>query len=110
MWKPSTLKGMKKYNRETPIGDQRFDGVYHPEFVNVEDVLVAKLTALYLCKTNLRIAVSKEVSMAYHYHEDSLRGYHQDPSRGKTQQDLWDLNRSLMAKMYYEILSWDHVP
>ncbi|HYI12309.1 MAG TPA: hypothetical protein VEK57_24865 [Thermoanaerobaculia bacterium] len=109
MWKPGTLKGMKMYNKEKLAGDQRFDGVYHPGFVNVEDVLVTKLTALYLCKTKLRIAVSDEVSMAYHYHDDSLRGYHQDPLRGKTKQDLWHLNSSLMAKMYYELLSWDHV-
>lgn len=110
MWKPSVLEGMKKYNKENPDGNQRFDGVYHPEFVNCEDVLATKLTALYLCKANLRIAVSSEVSIAYHYHEDSLRGYHQDPRRGKTRQDLWHLNRSSMAEMYYELLSWDHVP
>ena len=109
MWKPSTLKGMKKYNRQKLAGDQRFDGVYHPRFVNVEDVLVTKLTALYLYSTELRIAASDELSMAYHHHDDSLRGYHQDPRRGKTRQDLWNLNSSLMAKMYYELLSWDHV-
>ena len=58
MWKPSTLEGMRKFNSEQLRADQRFDGVYHPDFVNVEDVLVAKLTALYLCKADLRIAVS----------------------------------------------------
>ena len=109
MWKPSALEGMKKYNQEKLPRNQRFDGVYHPDFVNVEDVLVTKLTALYLCKTDLRIAVSEKISMAYHHHEDSLRGYHQDPLRGKTRQDLWHLNESIMAKMYYEILSWDHL-
>jgi len=109
MWKPSTLAGMKKYNKEKLPGDQRFDGVYHPDFVNVEDVLVTKLTALYLCEANLRIAVSEEISTSYRYHQDSLRGYHQDSLRGKTDQDLWNLNARTMAKMYYEILSWSHL-
>ncbi len=109
MWRPSTLAGMRKHNKEMLPVDQRFDGVYHPDFVNVEDVLVAKLTALYLCDANLRIAVSEEISMLYRYHQDSLRGYHQDSLRGKTDQDLWNLNNRRMAKMYYEILSWDHV-
>ncbi len=109
MWKPSTLAGMKKYNKENLPGDQRFDGVYHPDFVNVEDVLVTKLTAIYLCEANLRIAVSREISMLYRYHQDSLRGYHQDNQRGKTDQDLWNLNARIMAKMYYELLLWRHV-
>jgi hypothetical protein len=109
MWKPSTLAGMRKYNKETLPADQRFDGVYHPDFVNVEDVLATKLTALYLCNANLRIAVSEEISMLYRYHQDSLSGYHQDSLRGKTDQDLWDLNVRMMAKMYYEILLWDHL-
>jgi len=109
MWKPSTLAGMRKFNRETLPGGQRFDGIYHPDFVNVEDVLVTKLTALYLCHANLRIAVSEEISMLYRYHQDSLRGYHQDSLRGKTAQDLWSLNERMMAKMYYEILLWDHL-
>lgn len=109
MWKPSTLEGMRKHNKEKLPRAQRFDGIYHPDFVNVEDVLVAKLTALYLCDANLRIAVSEEISMLYRYHQDSLRGYHQDSRRGKTEQNLWNLNERLMAKMYYEILLWDHL-
>jgi glycosyltransferase involved in cell wall biosynthesis len=109
MWKPSTLEGMKEYNKEKLPGNQRFDGVYHPDFVNVEDVLVTKLTAFYLFKANLRIAVSEEISMLYRYHQDSLRGYHQDSLRGKTGQDLWNVNSRMMAKLYYEILSWGHL-
>jgi hypothetical protein len=109
MWKSSTLAGMRTQNREKLPHAQRFDGIYHPDFVNVEDVLVAKLTALYLCHANLRIAVSEEISMLYRYHQDSLRGYHQDSLRGKTKQNLWNLNERMMAKMYYEILSWDHL-
>jgi hypothetical protein len=108
MWKPSTLAGMRSYNQEKLPGNQRFEGVYHPDFVNVEDVLVTKLTAAYLCMANLRMAVSGEISMSYLYHEDSLRGYHQDSLRGKTDQDLWNLNNRKMAKMYYEIMSWAH--
>jgi len=108
MWKPSTLEGMKNYNKERLPGKQRFEGVYHPDFVNVEDVLVTKLTAVYLCQANLRMAVSEEISMSYLYHQDSLRGYHQDSLRGKTDQDLWNLNNRRMAKMYYEIVLWDH--
>lgn len=109
MWKPSTLRGMKKYNKEALPGNERFDGIYHPGFVNVEDVLVAKLTALYLCMVDMRIAVSEAISMEYRHHRDSLRGYHQDSRRGKTPQDLWNLNVATMEKMYYEVLSWDHV-
>ena len=109
MWKPSVLEGMKNYNKEKLPENQRFDGVYHPDFVNVEDVLVTKLTALYLCEANLRLAVSAGISMLYRHHQDSLRGYHQDTQRGKTDQDLWNLNERLMTKMYYEILLWDHV-
>ncbi|HKS21229.1 MAG TPA: glycosyltransferase [Thermoanaerobaculia bacterium] len=105
MWKPEVLAGMKTYNQET----LRIDGVYHPDFVNVEDVLVAKLTALYLCNAGLRIAVSEELSMAYRDHDDSLRGYHQDSRRGKTRRDLWNLNVARMQTMYYETLAWDHV-
>jgi glycosyltransferase involved in cell wall biosynthesis len=108
MWKPSTLEGMKRYNKEKLPGNQRFDGVYHPDFVNVEDVLVTKLTSLYLCEANLRIAVSERISMLYRYHQDSLRGYHQDRQRGKTDQDLWNLNNRMMAKMYYKLLRWRH--
>jgi glycosyltransferase involved in cell wall biosynthesis len=108
MWKPSTLEAMKKHNRERLPGNQRFDGVYHPDFVNVEDVLVAKLTALCLCEANLRIAASGEISMSYRYHQESLRGYHQDSQRGKTDQDLWNLNTRSMVSMYYELLSWSH--
>jgi glycosyltransferase involved in cell wall biosynthesis len=109
MWKRSTLAGMRKYNEERLPADQRFEGVYHPGFVNVEDVLVAKLTALYLSDADLRIAVSEQISMLYRYHIDSLSGYHQDSLRGKTEQDLWNLNVSMMAKMYYEILLWNHL-
>ena len=94
MWKPSTLAGMKAYNK--------FDGVYHPRFLNVEDVLVAKLTALYLRDARLRIAVSEEISMIYRHHGDSLRGRHGDS-------DLWNRNVSSMTKMYYKLLSWDHL-
>jgi hypothetical protein len=108
IWKPSTLAGMKTHNQEKLPDDQRFEGVYHPDFVNVEDVLVTKLTAVYLCNAKLRMAVSEEISMSYLYHQDSLRGFHQDSLRGKTDQDLWNKNSGRMAKMYYEILSWDH--
>jgi len=94
MWKPGTLAGMKAYNK--------FGGVYNPRFVNVEDVLVAKLTALYLRDAGLRIAVSGEISMVYRHHQDSLRGHH----RGS---DLWDRNVSSMTRMYYKLLSWDHL-
>jgi glycosyltransferase involved in cell wall biosynthesis len=109
MWKRSTLAGMRKYNEEKLPRAQRFGGIYHPNFVNVEDVLVAKLTALYLCDANLRIAVSEEISMLYRYYHDGLRGYHQDSLRGKTAQNLWNLNERMMAKMYYEILLWEHL-
>jgi len=108
MWKPSTLEGMKRHNKEKLPGNQRFDGVYHPDFVNVEDVLVTKLTALYLCEANLRIAVSEKISMLYRYHQDSLRGYHQDSLRGKTDEDLWNQNNRRMEKMYYELLLYHH--
>ena len=100
MWKPSTLEGMKRYNKEKLPDNQRFDGVYHPDFVNVEDVSVTKLTALYLCNANLHIAASGEISMLYRYHQDSLRG--------KTDEDLWNLNNRMMEKMYYELLGYDH--
>lgn len=109
MWKRSTLAGMREYNKAKLPRAQRFDGIYRPDFVNVEDVLVSKLTALYLCDAHLRMAVSEEISMLYRYHQDSLRGYHQDSLRGKTQQNLWNLNERMMAKMYYEILLWDHL-
>lgn len=110
MWKPSTLKGMKAYNREKLPGNQRFEGVYHPDYVNVEDVTVTKLTALYLCQENLGIAVSEKMSMLYRYHQDSLRGYYQDTRRGKTDQDLWTLNSRMMEKIYYELLLYGHLP
>ena len=102
MWKPGTLKGMKIYNKKKLPAHQRFDGVYHPGFVNVEDVIVTKLTAVCLCEANLRIAVSDAIALIYRYHLDSLRGYHQDSQRGKTDEDLWNLNNRMMKTMYYE--------
>ncbi len=109
MWKPSTLAGMRRFNLENLPGPQRFDGIYHPDFVNVEDVLVAKLTALYLCIAHLRMAASKQISMLYRFHHEGLRGYHQDSHRGKTDQDLWNLNGRQMSEMYYKMGTWEHL-
>ena len=64
---------------------ERFEGVYHPSMMSMEDVLVSKLTAFYLGQESKNVVLGSEVAMIYRFHSDNLSNRNDWRSRTRNQ-------------------------